>query len=115
MTRKKDGIEPRGIRQTMSDLHTWVGLLAGWILYAMFLTGTVSYFKDETSQWMRPEMPHLAMMPDPAQVAQRVANTLGGIAAGSTQWSYDLPSARSGAHRRARRTSARFRKAGSIR
>ena len=36
-----------GIRQTMSDLHTWTGLLAGWILYAMFLTGTVSYFKDE--------------------------------------------------------------------
>ncbi|WP_050452817.1 PepSY-associated TM helix domain-containing protein [Candidatus Burkholderia verschuerenii] len=78
----------------MSDLHTWVGLLAGWILYAMFLTGTVSYFKDETSQWMRPEMPHLATTPDAAQVAQRVADTLGGIAAGSTQWSFDLPSAR---------------------
>ena len=31
-----------GIRQTMSDLHTWVGLLLGWFLYAMFLTGTVS-------------------------------------------------------------------------
>ena len=43
--------EPKapGIRQTMSDLHTWAGLLCGWFLYAMFLTGTVSYFKDEIS------------------------------------------------------------------
>ena len=31
-----------GIRQTMSDLHIWTGLLVGWVLYAMFLTGTVS-------------------------------------------------------------------------
>ena len=43
----------RGIRQSMSSLHTWVGLLLGWFLYAMFLTGTVSYFKEEISQWMR--------------------------------------------------------------
>ena len=46
-----------GIRQTMSDLHIWTGLLVGWLLYAMFLTGTVAYFRDETSQWMRPELP----------------------------------------------------------
>lgn len=84
----------RGIRQTMSDLHTWAGLLAGWILYAMFLTGTVSYFKDETSQWMRPEQPHQRALPDPAEVAQRVTTTLGSIAAGSPQWSFGLPDER---------------------
>ncbi|SAL85655.1 membrane protein [Caballeronia arvi] len=85
----------RGIRQSMSDLHTWAGLLAGWILYAMFLTGTVSYFKDETSQWMRPEQPHQREMADPALVAQRVTATLGKIAAGSPQWSFELPNERS--------------------
>ncbi|SAL79089.1 membrane protein [Caballeronia peredens] len=85
----------RGIRQTMSDLHIWAGLLAGWILYAMFLTGTVSYFKDEISQWMRPEQPQQRVVADPALVAQRVAATLGAIAAGSPQWSFDLPSERS--------------------
>ncbi|WP_244206774.1 PepSY-associated TM helix domain-containing protein [Caballeronia pedi] len=78
----------------MSDLHTWAGLLAGWILYAMFLTGTVSYFKDETSQWMRPEQPHQRDMADPALVAQRVTATLGKIAAGSSQWSFELPGER---------------------
>lgn len=83
--------EPRlsapGIRQSMSDLHTWVGLLVGWILYAMFLTGTVAYFKDELSQWMRPELAHQVTVPDPAVVAQRVANELETIAPGSPQWS----------------------------
>ena len=66
----------RGIRQTMSDLHTWAGLLVGWFLYAMFLTGTVSYFKDELSQCMRPELAQQSAAPDPATVAQRVARTL---------------------------------------
>ena len=65
-----------GIRQTMSDLHIWAGLLVGWILYAMFLTGTVSYFKEEISQWMRPELAHQAVVPDAAEVAPRVAQVL---------------------------------------
>ncbi len=84
----------RGIRQSMSGLHTWVGLLLGWFLYAMFLTGTVSYFKDELSQWMRPELARLVKMPDAAVVAQRIADELGMVAAGSPQWSVRLPDAR---------------------
>src|SRR3546814_427358 len=75
-------------------LHIWAGLLLGWVLYAMFLTGTVSYFKDELSQWMRPELPHQAQVPDRAAVAQRVADGLGAVAPGSTQWSMRLPDAR---------------------
>jgi len=81
----------RGIRQSMSDLHTWVGLLLGWVLYAMFLTGTVSYFKDELSQWARPELARLAERPDAAVVAQRVADGFEKIAPGTSQWSVRLP------------------------
>ncbi|ALS62710.1 PepSY-associated TM helix domain-containing protein [Pandoraea norimbergensis] len=84
----------RGIRQTMSDLHTWAGLLVGWLLYAMFLTGTVSYFKDEISQWMRPEVPHQQQAPDVAAVAQSVADRLSTLAADSPQWSVYLPTER---------------------
>lgn len=84
----------RGIRQSMSDLHTWVGLLLGWVLYAMFLTGTVSYFKDELSQWARPELARLAELPDPAVVAQRVADAFTKIAPDTSQWSVRLPDAR---------------------
>lgn len=86
--------QARGIRQTMSDLHTWSGLLVGWLLYAMFLTGTVSYFKDELSQWMRPEVPHRQSLPDPAVVAQNVGDRLVTLAAGSPQWSIYLPTER---------------------
>ena len=80
-----------GIRQTMSDLHIWAGLLVGWLLYAMFLTGTVAYFRDETSQWMRPELPQQTQVPDPALVAQRLVDTLGRMAPDSPQWSFSLP------------------------
>ncbi|OWT73841.1 MULTISPECIES: PepSY domain-containing protein [unclassified Achromobacter] len=78
----------------MSDLHTWSGLLVGWLLYAMFLTGTVSYFKEELSDWMRPEVVRQAQT-DAAEVAQRVADHLGQVAAGTTQWSLTLPTVRS--------------------
>lgn len=92
--RRKAPPKARGIRQTMSDLHIWTGLLVGWFLYAMFLTGTVSYFKDEISQWMRPELAHQAQVPDAAVVAQRVADRLRTEAAGSPQWSIGIPDAR---------------------
>ncbi|WP_370643191.1 PepSY-associated TM helix domain-containing protein [Bordetella sp. LUAb4] len=86
--------KPRGIRQTMSDLHTWSGLLVGWLLYAMFLTGTISYFKEELSDWMRPEVAYQAQT-DVGEVAQRVADHLGEVAAGTSQWSLTLPTERS--------------------
>ncbi|WP_235677214.1 PepSY-associated TM helix domain-containing protein [Rhodopseudomonas palustris] len=79
----------------MSGLHTWSGLLLGWVLYAMFLTGTVSFFREELSQWMRPELPRLVQALDPARVAQRVADEIGRIAPGATQWSMKLPDGRS--------------------
>ena len=83
-----------GIRQTMSDLHIWTGLLVGWLLYAMFLTGTVSYFRDEISGWMRPELPAQQQLPDAATVAQTMAGALATAAPGSPQWSFSLPTAR---------------------
>jgi len=84
-----------GIRQTMSDLHTWTGLLAGWILYAMFLTGTVSYFKDEISQWMRPAVPAQAQVANPAELAPRLVETMSRLAPTSPQWSIGFPDERS--------------------
>ena len=78
----------------MADLHTWVGLLLGWVLYAMFLTGTVAYFKDELSQWMRPDLARQVAVPDPAVVAQRMVEQFSEQIPGATQWSMRLPDAR---------------------
>ena len=36
-----------GPRQSMSWLHTWASLILGWLLYAIFLTGTLSFFQNE--------------------------------------------------------------------
>ena len=48
--------EQEGFRQAMAWLHTWAGLIFGWLLFAIFLTGTLAYFKDEISHWMQPEV-----------------------------------------------------------
>ena len=33
-------------------LHTYTGLLAGWLIFAVFLTGTLSYYNQELTHWM---------------------------------------------------------------
>ncbi len=42
-------------RQSMAWLHTWTGLVFGWVLFAMFMTGTATYFRPEITRWMEPE------------------------------------------------------------
>ena len=41
-------------RQSMAWLHTWLGLLFGWVLYFIFVTGTAGYLDTEIDRWMRP-------------------------------------------------------------
>ncbi|WP_374406391.1 PepSY-associated TM helix domain-containing protein [Pelagerythrobacter sp.] len=45
-----------GFRQSMAWLHTWTGLLLGWLLFAIFVTGTASFFQEEITRWMTPEV-----------------------------------------------------------
>lgn len=40
----------------MAQLHTWAGLLPGWLLFIIFLFGTTAFFQQEVSRWMRPEL-----------------------------------------------------------
>ena len=46
-----------GFRQCMAWLHTWTGLVVGWVLFFVFVTGTAGYFAHEIDRWMRPELP----------------------------------------------------------
>ncbi|CAB3673723.1 PepSY-associated TM helix domain-containing protein [Achromobacter pestifer] len=61
-----------GLRQSMSWLHTWAGLIFGWVLFAMFLTGSLAFFRPEITRWMQPE---IQVQPAPivqsVQMAQR--------------------------------------------
>lgn len=75
----------------MAWLHTWSGLVVGWILFAVFVTGTLSYFRPEISQWMRPELRDTKMHPDAA--AKAIA-LLQERAPNSPRWFISLPDAR---------------------
>ncbi len=81
-----------GFRQAMAWLHTWAGLIFGWLLFAIFLTGTLAYFKDETSHWMKPEIPARSVS---SEVSLNVAqNYLEQHAGGASRWLIELPTAR---------------------
>ncbi|RJG55900.1 PepSY domain-containing protein [Sphingobium terrigena] len=45
-----------GFRQSMASLHSWAGLVPGWLMFIIFLFGTTAYFQREISEWMRPEL-----------------------------------------------------------
>jgi uncharacterized iron-regulated membrane protein len=80
-----------GFRQSMAWLHTWSGLVVGWILFAVFVTGTLSYFRPEISQWMRPELRDVKA---DAHAASKAIATLQERAPNSPRWFISLPEAR---------------------
>ncbi|RRD44411.1 PepSY domain-containing protein, partial [Comamonadaceae bacterium OH3737_COT-264] len=90
---RPDG-KPEGLRQAMSWLHTWSSLLLGWLLFAIFLTGTLSYMRSEIDDWMRPELHASSPATPPAQAAEKALHTLAQLAPQADSWTIGLPSAR---------------------
>lgn len=80
------------LRQSMAWLHTWAGLLPGWLLFVIFLFGTTAFFQIEIDGWMHPE---LRRAPLTAQALDRADALLSARAAGAESWSVSLPSGRS--------------------
>lgn len=77
----------------MASLHTWTGLVPGWLLFLIFLFGTVAFFQEEASRWMRPELsaaPVSARALDAADVLLRTR------AAGAASWNLSLSGERAG-------------------
>lgn len=75
----------------MAWLHTWSGLVLGWLLYAVFLTGTLSFFLDEMNAWMRPEL-H-GSVPN-AGTGQAAIAGMHKLAPGASTWTLELPDER---------------------
>jgi uncharacterized iron-regulated membrane protein len=84
-----------GFRQAMAWLHTWLGLAFGWLLFAIFLTGTLSYFKEELSHWAQPEVPVRAL--DTRAALGNAQAYLARHAAGADSWYIMPPTARQAA------------------
>lgn len=79
------------LRKTMTWLHTWSGLILGWVLFAVFLTGTIAFFQTEVTHWMQPEV-HVST---PSEKSALVAyQYLEQQAPFAEQWDIDLPDAR---------------------
>jgi uncharacterized iron-regulated membrane protein len=87
-----DAATGKGLRQSMAWIHTWLGLLAGWILFAMFLTGTASYFRPEITRWMQPEL-QLPVTP-PIQAAETAVAHMQATTPHDKQWYIYLPDER---------------------
>lgn len=42
--------------QAMAWLHTWAGLVIGWLLFVIFVGGTIACFDKELTHWMQPAL-----------------------------------------------------------
>ncbi|MGC4027629.1 MAG: PepSY-associated TM helix domain-containing protein [Steroidobacteraceae bacterium] len=82
-----------GFRQCMAWLHTWSGLVVGWVLFFVFVTGTVGYFSPEITRWMQPELPlqQAVVVPQAQQALDVALGRLQRNAPGAEFWSITLP------------------------
>lgn len=84
-----------GFRQSMSWLHTWVGLVLSVLLYFMFVTGSTGYFRTEIDRWMQPELPPpVAANVSQAQMLQTGLARLAEKAPAAREWYVSLPQGR---------------------
>ena len=81
--------KPQGFRQSQSTLHTWSGLLLGWLLFAVFVSGTVAFYREGLNRWMRPET---AKVEQPLRVVAGAQRFLQSKAPDAKSWSLYVPS-----------------------
>ena len=85
---------PEGsLRQRMAWLHTWVGLLFGWLAFSVFVTGALSVYAPEISRWMKPES-SVAGRTSQAHALAQAQDWLERHAATAASWRIELPDAR---------------------
>ncbi len=81
-------------RQSMSWLHTWSSLILGWLLYAIFLTGTLSFFQNEITLWMKPELHQSVPAASQNQQVAVALKYLQNHYADAGSWTIQLPNSR---------------------
>ncbi|MER2177579.1 MAG: PepSY domain-containing protein, partial [Stenotrophomonas maltophilia] len=75
------------------EILLWAAvLLVGWLLLLIFMAGTASYYREEISRWMRPELPRSSVTADVA--AERALTFLQHKAPQAESWNVTLPDPR---------------------
>lgn len=69
------------VRKLFNDIHLWLGIGAGLILFVVCLTGTIYTFKSEIEEWLEPEryfvtVPDLAQAIDADKLVDRIETEL---------------------------------------
>ena len=85
-------MKQKTITQSMSWLHTWCGLLLGWVLFAIFLTGTIAVFDKELNWWMQPELGQSE--PDQSAATRTAQRWLEANHPQAASWNISLPTER---------------------
>ncbi|MDN5941032.1 MAG: PepSY domain-containing protein [Nitrospira sp.] len=78
--------------QSMDWLHTWGGLIFGWLLFAIFLTGTLTVFDKEITYWMQPELHYIRSTDSNIDAA---VDQLARLGPDAKEWWIEFPHARS--------------------
>lgn len=78
-------------RLSMHWLHTWTGLVFGWIIFLIFFNGTAAYFRQEITTWMKPE---IAAAIDPAKSVSGAVAFLKAKAPDAGTWTISVPNER---------------------
>ena len=83
-------------RKSMIWLHTYVGLLAGWLLFVIFLTGTLSYYNHEITHWLSngKHSPHSQQV-----LLDNALSKLHAEAPNTKRWQISLPDERGSGYR----------------
>lgn len=76
------------LRQSQSALHGWCGLLVGWLVFVVFVAGTVAFYREGLNRWMRPE---LARVEQPMRVLAGAQRFLEQRAPDARSWSIAMP------------------------
>ena len=81
------------ITQSMAWLHTWAGLLFGWVLFGVLLSGSLACFYQEIDFWATPEISARTNLSREALIDIAVKH-LQDVAPASRLWQIVLPSER---------------------
>ncbi|HZC80863.1 MAG TPA: PepSY-associated TM helix domain-containing protein, partial [Nitrospiraceae bacterium] len=75
----------------MNWIHSWSGLLFGWLLFAVFLTGTLTVFDSEITSWMQPELLEVSSA---ARDGDETWPPVTELASQTDYWGVDVPTGR---------------------
>src|SRR3970282_1507918 len=70
--------------------HTWLGLVVGWILFYVYLTGTLGYLDKEIDYWMTPDKPFFDATPTAREQLPLAQARLITVAPAAAAWNIQL-------------------------